>query len=345
MPDIEEIERRLRVLAEQVSRNEALLLKHARRHDAQTAADPLTITSSAHARQHALQSAADHTGTISSTQHGTIAAGDLHTEYQKESLLTTLGDMIYATAASVWARLAGNITTTKKFLTQTGDGAASAAPTWGTIEDADIPAAIARDTEVTAAMDAHKDLDTGVHGAGASTLATEADIATHAAAGDPHTGYQKESEKGAASGYMGLDASGYGNSPPKGHDHTAAGDGGVLTNEAHDGYSEFAASADPAAPAGTIVRLYNSAGKIYARTATAFDGPIHAQYHEIVDDVHATTAWKMWYSAADGKINEITLGADGQVLTSAGPAAPPVFEDAAGGISQAQVLARVSLRG
>lgn len=30
-------------------------------------------------------------------------------------------------------------------------------------------------------------------------------IATHAAAADPHTGYQKESEKGAANGYAGLD--------------------------------------------------------------------------------------------------------------------------------------------
>jgi hypothetical protein len=72
--------------------------------------------------------------------HATVGSGDLHTEYQKESLLTTLGDIIYATAASVWARLAGNTTTTKKFLTQTGDGAASAAPTWDTvqtIQDAD----------------------------------------------------------------------------------------------------------------------------------------------------------------------------------------------------------------
>lgn len=62
-----------------------------------------------------------------------------------KSLLTTLGDMIYATAASTWARLAGNITTTKKFLTQTGDGAASAAPVWGTIAATDIPTGIADD--------------------------------------------------------------------------------------------------------------------------------------------------------------------------------------------------------
>lgn len=33
-------------------------------------------------------------------------------------------------------------------------------------------------------------------------------VATHAAAADPHTGYQKESEKGAANGYASLDAGG-----------------------------------------------------------------------------------------------------------------------------------------
>ncbi|MBI5599653.1 MAG: hypothetical protein HY890_07955 [Deltaproteobacteria bacterium] len=52
----------------------------------------------------------------------------------------------------------------------------------GTIPDAQIPAAIARDSEVTTA------------------------VSNHEAAADPHTGYQKESEKGAASGYAGLDS-------------------------------------------------------------------------------------------------------------------------------------------
>ena len=52
----------------------------------------------------------------------------------------------------------------------------------GLLIDAIIPAAIARDTEVTAAITAHEAL------------------------ADPHLGYQKESEKGAASGYAALDA-------------------------------------------------------------------------------------------------------------------------------------------
>lgn len=40
---------------------------------------------------------------------------------------------------------------------------------------------------------------------GGTSSAADADIAAHVAASDPHAQYQKESEKGAANGYMGLD--------------------------------------------------------------------------------------------------------------------------------------------
>lgn len=50
----------------------------------------------------------------------------------------TLGDTLYSDAANSLAALAGNTTTTKKFLTQTGDGANSAAPGWNAIVDSDI---------------------------------------------------------------------------------------------------------------------------------------------------------------------------------------------------------------
>lgn len=49
---------------------------------------------------------------------------------------------------------------------------------------------------------AHPDLATH----DALGLATDAELTTHAGAADPHTVYQKESEKGAASGYASLDA-------------------------------------------------------------------------------------------------------------------------------------------
>ncbi len=64
-----------------------------------------------------------------------------------------------------------------------------------------------------AALSAHEADTTSIHGiADTSVLATDSDVSTavsnHAAAADPHTGYQKESEKGAANGYASLGAGG-----------------------------------------------------------------------------------------------------------------------------------------
>jgi hypothetical protein len=50
----------------------------------------------------------------------------------------TLGDTLYANATNTVAKLAGNITTTKKYLQQVGDGANSAAPSWVQIAGGDI---------------------------------------------------------------------------------------------------------------------------------------------------------------------------------------------------------------
>jgi hypothetical protein len=50
----------------------------------------------------------------------------------------TLGDTMYASASNTLAKLAGNTTTTQKFLTQTGTGSASAAPIWKVLSPSDI---------------------------------------------------------------------------------------------------------------------------------------------------------------------------------------------------------------
>lgn len=68
---------------------------------------------------------------------------------------TVLGDIIHGNETPKWARLPGNITTTRRFLRQVGDGAISAVPAWDTIQDADIPAAIARDSELHAQSHTH----------------------------------------------------------------------------------------------------------------------------------------------------------------------------------------------
>lgn len=66
------------------------------------------------------------TGTVPTTQGGTGI-----TTY-------TLGDTLYSSATNVLSKLAGNTTTTKKFLSQTGTGSASAAPSWEVLDPSDI---------------------------------------------------------------------------------------------------------------------------------------------------------------------------------------------------------------
>jgi hypothetical protein len=64
----------------------------------------------------------------------------------------TLGDTLYASASNLLAKLSGNITTAKQFLSQTGTGSISAAPAWATITGSDITgAALTKidDTNVT----------------------------------------------------------------------------------------------------------------------------------------------------------------------------------------------------
>jgi hypothetical protein len=76
------------------------------------------------------------TVTIAEGGTGQVTAG---AAFSALSPLTTLGDILYENATPAPARLAGNTTATKNFLTQTGNGTVSAAPAWGTIAAGDVP--------------------------------------------------------------------------------------------------------------------------------------------------------------------------------------------------------------
>lgn len=75
--------------------------------------------------------------TYGGTGQATKAAG-----FNALSPVTTLGDIIYGDGSNSNTRLAGNTTTSKRFLTQTGTGTVSAAPGWNAIVDADVPSAL-----------------------------------------------------------------------------------------------------------------------------------------------------------------------------------------------------------
>jgi hypothetical protein len=50
----------------------------------------------------------------------------------------TVGDLIYSSSSNTLAKLAGNSSTSKLFLTQTGNGSTSAAPIWAVVTKADV---------------------------------------------------------------------------------------------------------------------------------------------------------------------------------------------------------------
>jgi trimeric autotransporter adhesin len=85
------------------------------------------------------------------------------------SPVTTLGDLIYGDGANSSARLAGNTSATKMFLSQTGTGTVSAAPAWGALVNADIPATLTGKTYNGLSLTANT---TGFQIAGGTTAKT-----------------------------------------------------------------------------------------------------------------------------------------------------------------------------
>jgi hypothetical protein len=110
-----------------------------------TAADlPSSITSNT------TGTAANVSGTVGLANGGT-GQTTASAAFNALSPLTTLGDMLYGATSGAGSRLSGNTSATKKFLTQTGTGSASAAPAWGTIVSGDLPASITSSTTGNAA--------------------------------------------------------------------------------------------------------------------------------------------------------------------------------------------------
>ena len=85
----------------------------------------------------------DGSGNMTETSYITIAQGGTGQStasagFNALSPVTTLGDLIYGSAANTNSRLAGNITTTMQVLAQTGNGTVSAVPAWHTMTKGDI---------------------------------------------------------------------------------------------------------------------------------------------------------------------------------------------------------------
>lgn len=135
-----------------------------------------------------------------------LAAGDPHAVY----LTDAEGDAQYQPLAAVLTA------TTASFLTADEtklDGIAAGATvgaTWGSnvsgqpavVDQAEAEAGVASTERAWTAQRVGQ----AIAAFGAALFEADGSVATHAAAGDPHTGYQLESGKNAANGYAGLSA-------------------------------------------------------------------------------------------------------------------------------------------
>lgn len=108
------------------------------------------------------------TGSTIGISYGGTGATTSSGAFNALSPVTTLGDLIYGSGTNTNARLAGNTSTTKQFLVQTGDGTVSAAPAWGSLANADVPAALTGKTYDGLTLTANV---TGFSVAGGSTTA------------------------------------------------------------------------------------------------------------------------------------------------------------------------------
>ncbi len=79
--------------------------------------------------------------TASSTTDGLLSSTDwAYFDDKMGNPFTSLGDILYSNAIGIGLRRAGNTTTTKMFLSQTGDGTNSAAPQWSVVTASDTGA-------------------------------------------------------------------------------------------------------------------------------------------------------------------------------------------------------------
>lgn len=79
--------------------------------------------------------------TASSTLTGLLSSTDWTNFNGKlNNPFLAIGDLVYSNSAGIGVRRSGNITTTKMYLSQTGDGTNSAAPQWSAITASDVGA-------------------------------------------------------------------------------------------------------------------------------------------------------------------------------------------------------------
>jgi hypothetical protein len=230
----------------------------------------------------------------------------------------TLGDTVYSSAANTLSKLSGNITTTKKFLVQTGTGAASAAPAWDVVNGADVNGNISGSAgSVANALTAGTYLISAgtYNGAAARTFsvdATDANTASKVVARDASGNFSAGTITATLSGNA-TNVSGT----------VAIANGGSGTTTAQGAMNAFAG----AVTSGSYLR--GNGSNVVMSTIQAADVPTLNQ-NTTGNATTATTATNLAggsagtipYQSAAGTTVQLTAGTSGYLLQANGAAAP-----------------------
>jgi len=126
-------------------------------------------------------------------------------------------------------------------------------------------------------------------------------------------------------------------SPAADHDHTGAGDGGVLTADRHDSYSEYAATGPPALPAGFDVKTYAALGALCIANS--------AGWWTLVDSgsfgAHTADPWAHFTAGAEQTIAAGVITAPGAARFAVDTEGDAVCDDLVtvnGGVAGRQVV-------
>jgi hypothetical protein len=224
------------------------------------------------------------------------------------------GDILYASAANTLAKLAGNITTTKKYLIQTGGGAVSAAPAWGTIDGADVTGNISGSAgSVANALTLGTYLTgTSFNGSAAVTAtvdATAANTASKVVARDSSGNFSAGTITAALTGNAST--------------ATAATNisGGVANQIPYQ--TGVATTSFVAAPTVTgSVLSWNGSAFAYATNIATATSATSATTATTATNLAGGSLGTIPYQSAAGTTAMLAVGTSGQVLQSNGAAAP-----------------------
>jgi hypothetical protein len=258
-------------------------------------------------------------GTLSLLNGGTgTAAASANAAFNALSPMTTIGDTMYGASVGVATRLAGNATTTKKFLSQTGDGSNALAPSWAQPACADISNAVAScSTDTTNASNISSGtLVVARGGTGQATLTNHGVLIgagtsaitqlAAAGAGTMLQGVASSDPAFSATPTLGLASSATGKL------NLAGTTSGTVTIQPQDAAGTF--NFNLPTTAGTSGFVLTSAG----------GGSSPMTWSNVVTNP-MTTGGDIIYGGASGAPTRLANGSNGQVLTSAGSTNAPTW--------------------